>query len=79
MKKKITRHVIIAALALALLYAIFSFGFRVGCVHAIKEAEYWTVEVFDPADPAASFWQGYDLQIFVDLDGETYERGLMQY
>ena len=71
---------IIAGITAALLLIIGAFyvGRLAGIRHAIRDAEIWTVDCYNPLDPGASEWNGYDQRIMIELDGETYEHGMIQ-
>ena len=71
------RNIVIALLLLACV-ASFLAGRSSGIRHAIEDCEIWAVECYDPDNPAASAWGEYDLRVFIDLDGQTYEHGLTQ-
>lgn len=73
MKRLIT---IIAALIIAA--AAYHAGRREGIRHAIEDSEIWTVDVYNPAAPEESAWNGYDQRIIIELDGHTYEHGMTQ-
>ncbi len=53
----------------ALAAAAFLFGRTTGIRHAIEDAEMSIVEFGDPEGIPGDF----DLRIWIDLDGETYE------
>lgn len=53
----------------ALAAAAFLFGRTTGIRHAIEDAEMSIVEFGDPEGIPG----GFDLRIWIDLDGETYE------
>lgn len=58
----------IILVAAALLFAAFTIGRICGVKHAIEDAEMCIVEFDDPDIPV-----GYDLRIWIDLDGQSYE------
>lgn len=68
----------IIAIALILVVAAFTAGRYSGIKHAINDSVIWTVDRYDPDDPEASEWNGYDQLIYIDLDGNTYEHGMFQ-
>lgn len=72
--KKAIISIIIAAALLASFFAGRANGIR----HAIQDSEIWAVECYNPEDPEASAWGEYDMRVFIDLDGETYEHGMFQ-
>lgn len=53
-------------------------AYQAGIRHAIEDSEIWTVDVYTPGHPELSEWNGYDQQIFITLDGETYSHGMYQ-
>lgn len=54
-------------------------GFDDGILYAIENMELWTVEVYNPDNPAETLRpDGYDLTIYIELDGEIYEHGATQ-
>lgn len=53
-------------------------GFEAGMMHAIEDSEIYTVDRYDPENPKASEWNGFDQQIFIELDGQVYEHGMYQ-
>ena len=65
-------------LLIASVFAAYTAGHSDGMRHAIEDSEIYAVECYNPADPAASEWNGYDLRVFIDIDGETYEHGVYQ-
>ena len=64
--------------ALLLIAGAFYLGRLAGIHHAIHDAEIWTVDVYNPLDPGASEWNGYDQRIMIELDGNVYEHGMIQ-
>lgn len=58
--------------------ALYHAAFADGVAHAIEDSEIYTVDFYNPQDPEASEWNGYDQQIFIELDGEVYEHGMYQ-
>ena len=67
-------------LAAVLIAAVsFAVGRRVGISHAITDSCIWTVERYDPDEPDANCREdGLDQTIFIELDGELYEHGMIQ-
>lgn len=53
-------------------------GFEDGVLYAIENSEIYTVDRYDPENPYASAWNGYDQKIFIEIDGHTYEHGMYQ-
>ena len=53
-------------------------GFRGGVKHVIDDAIIYAVDVYNPENPAQSAYEEYDQQIFVELDGVTYDKGMYQ-
>lgn len=75
------KKIAIAAVIIAALWFTANasrFAYRAGIRHAIEDSEIWTVTCYNPDDPDDSAWQGYDQQIFITLDGETYSHGMYQ-
>ena len=72
------RKTAIAVIILLAYVAVFLAGRASGITHAIEDSELYTVERYDPSDPSASEWNGYDLRVFIMLDGETYVHGVTQ-
>lgn len=71
------RHNIMLALAaLVLVLLAFAAGRQAGIRHTVTDMEVYAVDLYVPDNPAASEWQGYDMQIYIDLDGRTYSHGL---
>lgn len=68
--------VIIAALVVAAMAYIA--GHREGIRHAIEDSAIWTVDVYNPENPEESAWCEYDQRIFIELDGNIYEHGMIQ-
>lgn len=66
MKKTIT-----AAVLLLLAALLFLAGRASGIRHALEDSEIWTVEIYDPENPA-------EQEIYIDLDGETYVHTIIQ-
>lgn len=60
------------------LWGWYDSGFDDGIQYAIENMELWTVDRYDPDAPEESAWNGYDQRIFIDLDGQTYEHGMIQ-
>lgn len=75
MKKRLA---MIAALLLAAA-AAFIAGRAAGIRHAIEDSIIWTVECYNPATPEENARpDGTDQTIFIDLDGNLYEHGMIQ-
>lgn len=74
----IAKLAITMALIIALAATMFYAGRKEGIRHAIEDSEIYATERYDPDRPDASEWNGYDLKIFIDLDGRTYEHGAYQ-
>lgn len=62
----------------ALIVAAWTVGRAAGIRHAIEDSEIWTVDRYDPENPAASAWNGFDQLIYIELDGQLYEHGMIQ-
>ncbi len=73
MKKMLIVIVLILIAATAFIAGRFS-----GIRHAVEDSEIWTVERYDPEHPEESAWDGYDQKIFINLDGQLYEHGMIQ-
>ena len=59
--------------------AEYDAGFDDGIEYAIENMELWTVERYDPENPYETLRpDGYDLTIYIELDGEIYEHGVTQ-
>ena len=63
------KKVFIIAIIVALVVASFALGRIDGIRHAIEDSEMCIVEFGDPDVEQ----QGYDLRIWIDLDGQSYE------
>ena len=70
------RNLILTLAALVLVLLAFTAGRQAGIHHAVTDMEVYTVDLYDPDNPAASEWQGYDMQIHIELDGQAYSHGL---
>ena len=70
----------IANMILIIMVAMILFlaGFASGVRHAICDSSIWTVDVYNPDDPDASEWNGFDQLIYIELDGQLYEHGMYQ-
>ena len=54
-------------------------GFNDGIQYAIENMELWTVECYDPENPSETLRpDGYDMTVYVELDGQIYEHGITQ-
>lgn len=69
---------IIALVSLSAAAALYAGAFSAGVRHAIEDSCIWTVDVYNPADPESSAWEGYDQLIYIELDGELWEHGMYQ-
>lgn len=67
-----------ALMFIAAIIAGYGAGRSDGIQHAIEDSEIYATERYDPEHPQASAWNGYDLKIYIDLDGHTYEHGAYQ-
>ena len=63
---------------LAIIAGAFLLGRSEGIRHAIEDSEIWTVDCYNPDDPESSAWNGYDQLIYIELDGQQYEHGMIQ-
>ena len=72
------KNLIAIILILAAIAAAYTVGRENGIWHAIEDSVIWTVDRYDPDDPEASAWGGYDQLIFIELDGDVYEHGMIQ-
>ena len=72
--KNITR----AALLVLLAVALFLAGRAEGIRHAIEDSEIFTVTCYNPEAPEESVWNGFDQEVFIELDGQTYAHGMYQ-
>ena len=78
-KQRLLLTYIITALIFVLgIAAGYHAGRTSGIRHAIEDSEIYATERYDPDRPEASEWNGYDLRVFIDLDGKTYEHGVYQ-
>lgn len=74
MKKLLAIAAIIAALLL-----VYHAGHREGVRHAIEDSCIWTVECYNPANPRENERNdGTDQTIYIELDGDLYEHGMIQ-
>ena len=71
------KKIITAALAAMLILAAYAAGHREGKRHVIEDSAIWTVEVYDPDNDAYPL-EDYDQIIYIDIDGELYEHGMIQ-
>ena len=68
---------IIAVIILAA--AAFAAGRTAGIHHVINDSVVFTVECYDPENPDENLRpDGCDQTIYIELDGQTYERGMFQ-
>lgn len=73
------KKIIITVSILAIAAASFAAGRTAGVRHAIQDSIVFTVECYDPSNPEENLRpDGYDQTIYIELDGETYERGMYQ-
>lgn len=72
------RNAIIAVIVSTGIALAWQAGYQAGIEHAICDSEIWTVDCYDPENPDESAWNGYDQVIYIDLDGQLYEHGMMQ-
>ena len=72
-----TKKIITAALAAILILAAYAAGHREGKRHVIEDSIIWTVEVYDPDNDAHPL-DDFDQIIYIDIDGELYEHGMIQ-
>ena len=72
--KKALKTITLAAVIIAALILAYKAGIR----HAIEDSVIWTVDLYNPDDPESSAWNGYDQLIYINLDGELYEHGMIQ-
>ena len=63
---------------LLLIIAALIIGRMEGTRHALEDSIMYAVECYNPSCPEESAWNGYDLRIFIDLDGRIYEHGVYQ-
>ena len=67
----------LAALAMAL--SIYTTAYNRGIDHALRNLEIYTVERYDPNDPdATARTDGTDQTVYIELDGEVHEYGMIQ-
>lgn len=64
--------------ALILLLTAYTLGRQEGQRHAIEDSIIWTVDCYNPDDPDASAWNGYDQLIYIELDDQLYQHGMFQ-
>lgn len=72
------KKLLIIALAAAVAVAAYMGGRAAGIRHAIEDSEIWTVDIYRPEAPEESAWNGYDQEIFIELDGQIYSHGMTQ-
>lgn len=72
------KKAVVILLAVAALAAAFLVGRAAGIRHAIEDSEIWTVDIYRPGAPEESAWNGYDQEIFIELDGQIYSHGMTQ-
>ena len=56
----------------------FQTGWYFGIQHVIKDSVIYTTERYNPENPEASEWNGFDQRILIELDDVTYEVGMHQ-
>lgn len=70
---------LLSLLALLAILTAYTAGHREGVRHAVEDSTVWAVECYDPDNPDETRRDdGTDLTIYIDLDGETYEHGMIQ-
>lgn len=71
---------LLSVLAVLILIAVaYCAGVHAGIRNAITDMEIWAVERYDPDHPEETVRaDGYDMTVYIDLYGETYEHGLQQ-
>ena len=72
------KKLLIIALTVVVAAAAYMGGRAAGIRHAIEDSEIWTVEIYRPEDPEESAWNGYDQEIYIELDGQVYSHGMTQ-
>ena len=78
-KQRLLLAYIMSALIFALgIVAGYHVGRKDGIRHAIEDSEIYATERYDPDRPEASEWNGYDLRVYIEIDGKTYEHGVYQ-
>lgn len=70
--------IIIACIITLLLLTAYILGHQEGQRHAIEDSIIWTVDCYNPDDPDASAWNGYDQLIYIELDDQLYQHGMFQ-
>lgn len=68
------KRVLIVLLVLAIALA----SFIAGELHVLLGSTISTVDRYDPQDPSASEWNGYDQRILIEIDGQVFEHGMYQ-
>lgn len=56
----------------------FNKGYYFGIQHVINDSIIYTTERYNPDDPEASEWNGYNQRILIVIDDITYEVGMYQ-
>ena len=56
----------------------FNKGWYHGIQHVINDSIIYTTERYDPNNPEASEWNGYNQRILIVVDDITYEVGMHQ-
>ena len=72
------KRLALAFAAVLLMAAAYAAGSSAGIRHAIEDSEIYAVDCYDPENPEASAAGDYDLEIYIELDGETYVHGMRQ-
>ena len=76
--RDVTERMKLVVIILFLVTLAFYFGRCEGIRHVIQDSIVFTVDIYDPDDPGASEWNGYDQEIFIEIDGTQYEKGMYQ-
>ena len=72
------KKIICIIAAIILLSTAYLLGHQEGKRHAIEDSIIWTVNCYDPDNPEASAWNGYDQLIYIELDDNLYQHGMYQ-
>lgn len=65
-------------LLVLVIIALMLISFVAGELHVICDAVIYTIDCYDPQDPTVSEWNGYDQQVFIEIDGQVFEHGMYQ-